>query len=187
MQRWSKLIAKITRSRISGVVDAPQSKSLAIRLLFSALLGKIELHDLHMSDDVMAAISAVEALGVDRTGDLWKSGRSRISGKKSIYLGGSGTTLRMLLPVLAYKGMEVVVDGDETLRKRPLNTIIEWLRENGVTVIGDSLPIRISGKAVSDYVEISGSESSQYISGFMLILSPPRCVKYLRKSEDYFC
>ncbi len=195
MQRWSKLIAKITRSRISGVVDAPQSKSLAIRLLFSALLGKIELHNLHMSDDVMAAISAVEALGVDSTGDLWKSGRTGTSGKNNIYLGGSGTTLRMLLPVLAYKGMDVVVDGDETLRKRPLNTIIEWLRENGVTVIGDRLPIRISGKAVSDYVEISGSESSQYISGFIFallmsgggkinILPPVRSASYIRMTCD---
>ena len=195
MQRWFNLIAKITPSRISGVVDAPQSKSLAIRLLFSSLLGKIELHNLHMSDDVTAAISAVEALGVNRTGDLWQFNREGISGKNRIYLGGSGTTLRMLLPILAYKGVDITVDGDDTLRKRPLNTIIEWLRKNGVTVSGDRLPIRISGKAMSDYVEISGSESSQYISGFIFallmngggkisILPPVRSANYIRMTCD---
>ncbi len=195
MQRWFNLIAKITPSRISGVVDAPQSKSLAIRLLFSSLLGKIELHNLHMSDDVTAAISAVEALGVNRTGDIWQFNREGISGKNSIYLGGSGTTLRMLLPILAYKGVDITVDGDDTLRKRPLNTIIEWLRKNGVTVSGDRLPIRISGKAMSDYVEISGSESSQYISGFIFallmngggkisILPPVRSANYIRMTCD---
>ena len=195
MQRWFNLIAKITPSRISGVVDAPQSKSLAIRLLFSSLLGKIELHNLHISDDVTAAISAVEALGVNRTGDIWQFNREGISGKNRIYLGGSGTTLRMLLPILAYKGVDITVDGDDTLRKRPLNTIIEWLRKNGVTVSGDRLPIRISGKAMSDYVEISGSESSQYISGFIFallmngggkisILPPVRSANYIRMTCD---
>ena len=157
--------AHISPSVIGGRIRAPQSKSIAIRLLFASLLGDVKLDNVEASDDVQAAISAIatvkNALG---------SGDHR---SLSINVAGSGTTLRMLLPVLGFLGINCALTGDQTLEKRPLGVIKTWLEANGAVLSGDRLPLRISGKITTDNVEISGSESSQYISGLIygLLLS----------------
>lgn len=174
--------ATIRPSRISGTVKAPQSKSIAIRLLFSSLLGKVKLEDLEFSDDINAAIRALEKLGVNRHEDEWIAGEfSEDLGK--LNLGGSGTVLRILIPILSCLGIKADLDGDDTLRKRPLTLLVKWLRSNGVEVSDAYLPIRIEGKINTDEIRISASESSQYVSGFIfglllrgggrILLEPP--------------
>lgn len=180
--------AIIKPSRISGHVDAPQSKSIAIRLLFSSLMGKIELKGLEFSDDVSAAARVVEKLGVRREGASYNSGtRPRDLGKLDV--GGSGTVLRFLIPVLACNGIGAHLDGDSSLRRRPLNVLTEWLRSHGVEVSGNSLPLKLEGEINTGEIVISGSESSQYISGFIfgLLLKGGGRIKLLPpvRSESY--
>lgn len=172
--------AVITPSRISGSVAAPQSKSLAIRLLFASLLGRIELEGLEPSDDVKAAIKSLRALGVTGDSGTWERTRNRL-GEVHLDVAGSGTTLRMLIPVLSCLGVEAAIDGDQTLRRRPLGTLAGYLRNNGVEISGDHLPVRVKGRISTDTVEISGAESSQYISGFIygLLLSGGGTVRIL--------
>lgn len=183
--------AVIRPSVISGKIDAPQSKSLAIRLLFASLLGRIELHDLKMSDDVASALRALEAMRVEtpETG-VW-SRSAMPAGLGDLYVGGSGTVLRVLLPILACTGTSGRIDGDETLRKRPLRVLREWFVNHGVEMSDDHLPLSISGRIDTSSVEISGSESSQYITGFIYgllltgggritLIPPVRSVSYLR-------
>lgn len=166
------MIALVRPSRISGSVEAPQSKSIAIRLLFSALLGQIRLENLQQSDDVRAAAEALQSIGVSAGGNLWQR-KSMTATPGTMNLGGSGTTLRMIIPVLSCLGIPASIDGDLTLRNRPIITLSGWLRENGIEISADRLPLKISGKLRTDTVEISGAESSQYISGFIfgLLLS----------------
>ena len=145
--------AHISPSLISGRIKAPQSKSIAIRLLFASLLGDISLDDLEASDDVQAAVKAISSV---------KNAMGN-EGSPSIALNvrGSGTTLRMLLPVLGFLGIDCTLSGDSTLKNRPLGVIKSWLQDNGAALSSDHLPLRISGKITTDNVEISGSESSQ--------------------------
>ncbi len=134
--------------------------------MFASLLGDIRLEYLEISDDVKAALRALNSLGVSyENGKFSKVGGAGISG--TIDVGGSGTVLRFLLPVLSSLGLEATITGDETLRKRPLGILHEFLNSNGVDLSNDHLPLRISGKLDADRIEISGSESSQYISGFI--------------------
>lgn len=157
--------AQVFPSTIKGTVKAPQSKSIAIRLLFAGLLGDIRLDNLQLSEDVKAASDAISAVRTAAASSETHLGTLNIR--------GSGTTLRMLLPVLSFLGLECELRGDQTLEKRPLGVVRSWLEGNGASLSSDHLPLKISGRITTDAVEISGSESSQYISGIIygLLLS----------------
>lgn len=142
--------ALIDRSKVEGRIKAPQSKSLGIRLIFLSLLTRVKLYNYTLSDDIKAALNAVEAI------------KNR---KDYVYVGGSGTTLRMLIPIVAALKLKITIDGDESLKKRPISAILKALRK--LKVSSTSLPITIEGNGLEEETEIEGWESSQYISGLI--------------------
>lgn len=154
--------ARITPSVIRGTVKAPQSKSIAIRLIFAGLLGDIRLEGLEASGDVVSAQNAIS-----RVKDAIASGKSDCG---MLDVGGSGTALRMLLPILSFLGLECEIHGDATLGRRPIGVLKGWMESNGAHLSSDHLPLRMWGKADPGTVEISGAESSQYISGMIYAL-----------------
>ncbi|MEM0340780.1 MAG: 3-phosphoshikimate 1-carboxyvinyltransferase [Acidilobaceae archaeon] len=161
----------IEPSTIKGSIRAPRSKSHAIRLIMSSLIAPTEIYDLPLSDDVQAALRAAKALGtvVEIAGDRVRLiPRERRPERTSLNAGGSATVLRFAIALAATLGIEFELDGDETLRRRPLNAIYEALKVRGVQMTSSRLPLKISGKLPDAYIEIRGSESSQYVSGFML-------------------
>ncbi len=172
--------AKISSSLIQGKIKAPQSKSLGIRLIFLSLLTKVNLNiTQELSDDLLVAKNAVNALKED---------------KDYVYLGGSGTTLRMLIPIVLALGKRIKMDGDETLRKRPLKAIIKALKSARFS--SNSLPLTIEGKLEKE-TEIEGWESSQYISGLIYayhiigggkikIIPPISSRSYIEMTVDLF-
>ncbi|HLI46263.1 MAG TPA: 3-phosphoshikimate 1-carboxyvinyltransferase, partial [Geobacterales bacterium] len=86
--------------------------------------------------------------------------------KSYFYVGSSATCLRFLIPILCVIGGSYVIDGDDQLRKRPLNAIYEALFPYGI-LSSNMLPLKIEGRFKEDEIAIRGDESSQYISGFM--------------------
>jgi len=152
-------------SRVEGRVEAPPSKSWGIRTIFYSLINRVTLSEVPNSDDIAAAINAVKALGVKVEDGSFKF--EEPSSRGYAFVGGSATTLRMLLPVAMVLGVELEVDGDESLRRRPLNEIVNLARRHGLEVTSERLPLKIKGKLKEEEVEISGAESSQYVSGFM--------------------
>ncbi len=181
-------------SRLSGTVKAPQSKSIAIRLLFSSLLGNISLNGLEHSDDVEAAIRVMRAFKVHNNGDSFEKGEFP-NDLGNVDLGGSGTVLRMLLPILACTGISATLTGDASLQKRPLSVLHDLFASSGVEMTGGHLPLKISGRMNAKEVTISGSESSQYISGFIFglllvgggrisLLPPVRSSSYIQMTCD---
>ncbi|MEB2793005.1 MAG: hypothetical protein G5Z42_04865 [Caldisphaeraceae archaeon] len=161
----------IRNSRINGVIPAPQSKSYAIRYIFSSLLTQVRLLNLSLSEDVISAINAVEALNVQYKGGVFsKGGRVKLV-KNYVYLGNSAAVLRFFIPIFSVIGGEVIIDGGPTLRRRPINALIEALSERGIKFSSKRLPLKVSGKLKENYIEVSGRESSQHISGFMIAFS----------------
>ena len=152
-------------SVIRGRVRAPYSKSLGIRTIFYSLLSKVKLSYVPTADDINAAIAAVTALGVKREGNEFVFDSRR--DEAEVYVGGSATTLRMLLPIAAALGVKLKVDGDESLRRRPIREFYSFARKYGIELTSDRLPLTMRGKLNAKEVEISGGESSQYISGLM--------------------
>jgi 3-phosphoshikimate 1-carboxyvinyltransferase len=158
----------IDRSKINGAIKAPRSKSHAIRLIFSSLLSPVEIIDLPNSEDVAASIRAIKALGVSVNGNRFElKGKPRITSEK-LNVGGSATTLRMLLPIITVIGGRIQINGDNTLRRRPLDAIVDALKDRGVYISSSNVPVTIEGKLNDSWIRVRGSESSQYISGYMI-------------------
>jgi len=159
---------RIESSTISGSIRAPRSKSHAIRLVFSSLISPVEIEDLPHSEDVAASIRAVEALGVRVRGSRFEMDGIPSIRVERIYVGGSATTLRMLIPIVSVIGGRIYIEGDQTLRRRPLDAIVEAIRGRGVHITSTRVPVLVEGKLDGNWIEIRGSESSQYISGYMV-------------------
>ncbi|MCW1061078.1 hypothetical protein OJ593_11265, partial [Streptococcus anginosus] len=77
---------------------------------------------------------------------------------------------------------EVVIDGDDAARVRPMDPVVRALRDLGVEVDAASdsagravLPVRVhgQGRLAGGTVNIDSSASSQFISA--LLLAGPRC------------
>jgi 3-phosphoshikimate 1-carboxyvinyltransferase len=147
---------KITPSKLKGKVKAIPSKSDAHRTLICAALsnytdmGKIPLS----SEDVKATAGALKILKGAKVADCKES----------------GSTLRFLLPVAAALGLNVEFTGSGRLPERPMQPMLDLLRDHGCSILGDSLPITISGTLRSGVYKIRGDISSQYISGLLLAL-----------------
>ncbi|QKQ99464.1 3-phosphoshikimate 1-carboxyvinyltransferase [Metallosphaera tengchongensis] len=142
------MIVEIEPSVIRGEVEAPPSKSYGIRYVLLSLLTEVRLENVPESDDVKVALNVVRGIR---------------EGREELHLGGSATTLRMIIPILLTLGRKVKLDGDETLRRRPLNAL-RYMRKAKFS--SNSLPLVVEGQ-LEDETEIEGWESSQYISGLI--------------------
>jgi 3-phosphoshikimate 1-carboxyvinyltransferase len=127
---------------LAGTLRVPGDKSLTHRaLIFAALAegvshieGALDAHDTRATADALAALgtridwpagSTVKVVGT--------GGRFRTS-EAPLDLGNSGTGLRLLAGALAGRDVNVILDGDVSLRKRPMARITAPLRAMGAEV-----------------------------------------------------
>lgn len=102
-------------------------------------------------------------------------------------VGESGLLTRMLLPILSYVSSirnhtkvtsKIVVNGEGTLLKRDLSAAIQSMRNAGTECTGTAkngmngefMPVTIGGGAFNKKFIISGKESSQTVTGFLMAL-----------------
>ena len=120
--------------------DIPGDKSISHRAaLFAALaVGKSRIDNFQVSGVTRPMLLALSSLGVDWQLDshtLTVSGKG-LTGLKSpdspIDCGNSATTLRLLTGAIAAAGISAVLDGSAGLRRRPMERIVEPLRQMGV-------------------------------------------------------
>jgi 3-phosphoshikimate 1-carboxyvinyltransferase len=136
---------RVHPAALAGTVMVTGDKSLSHRcLLIGALMdGPVSVHGLAPSADVAASAEALRRLGVDVTLAPQADGRlagtingpipaADAPGPVMIDCGNSGTTLRLLAGLAAGVGRHVVLDGDESLRRRPVDRILAPLRAMGV-------------------------------------------------------
>ncbi len=170
----------VRKSEINGKVLPPPSKSYTHRAFFAASLSRscIVLNPLY-SGDTLSTLKSCEFLGAKVRAE---DGRALFEGVGDIECSGyinvenSGTTLRILLGLLAQSPGESVVDGDESLRKRPNKTLALALKKLGASVKSKSAdytaPVSVKGKIKGGSVEIR-AESSQFVSSLLFTL--PLC------------
>lgn len=130
---------------LNGTVAVPGDKSISHRaILFSAMAeGTSHLTGVLDSADVRASIDAVKKLGAEvmlekqpdgslagGIGGWGAAGPKQPDGP--IYCANSGTTARLLMGVLAPWDIEVRIEGDEHLSKRPMRRITAPLMKMGV-------------------------------------------------------
>ncbi|TME84833.1 MAG: 3-phosphoshikimate 1-carboxyvinyltransferase [Chloroflexi bacterium] len=129
-------------TRVAGELAVPGDKSIAHRALILAALAQGEswIHGLPEGEDVLATVACLRGLGAN----LQRSGRTtRIRGAGlssfatphgELDCENSGTTMRLLLGVLAGSSISATLDGDASLRRRPMDRVIEPLRTMGARI-----------------------------------------------------
>ncbi len=122
-----------------ATVDLPGDKSVSHRVfLLSAIAsGTTRISGANDGADVRATIQALRALGVsiEHSGDVFLvHGTERLRApSRPIDCANSGTTMRLLAGLLAGR-VSAVLDGDASLRRRPMRRIVEPLRRLGAEV-----------------------------------------------------
>lgn len=142
---------------LDGSIRVPGDKSISHRsILFSAMAeGTSRVSGVLDSEDVRSTIGAVTALGAEVTLEKMPDGslQGGVTGwgaagpkqpSEPIYCGNSGTTVRLLMGVLAPWDIRVTLTGDASLCKRPMRRIALPLTKMGASfepVGQDTLPI----------------------------------------------
>jgi 3-phosphoshikimate 1-carboxyvinyltransferase len=167
--------APLAKSAISAQISIPGSKSLTNReLVLSALAsGPSEILNPLDSRDSNLMIQALKQLGseIESTPNSLRITPRPISGPAQIDCGLAGTVMRFVPPVAALGKGEISFDGDVAARSRPMKTTVDSLRVLGVEVSGSGLPFTIhgTGEVVGGELSIDASESSQFVSGLLLV------------------
>lgn len=157
----------------------PGSKSITNRALVLAALaeGESRLEGVLHSDDTRHMRAGLEALGVriedvDATTLVVHGGRSRLRRPdRALFIGNSGTTVRFLAAVAALVDGPVRLEGDEAMSRRPIQDLVDGLRQLGVKVDCPTgcPPLTVhGGKLPAGRVSMPGGRSSQYFSALLL-------------------
>jgi 3-phosphoshikimate 1-carboxyvinyltransferase len=142
-------------SRLRGRLELPGDKSIGHRaLIVNALAGGPAVVEMQSPGrDVLSTVACLRALGVDVAMDTnGPITRFTITGTPSrdatLDCGNSGTTMRLVAGALAGLPLRVVLDGDASLRSRPMERVAALLRAAGaeVTTTDGHAPITVIGR-----------------------------------------
>ncbi|MDE2069826.1 MAG: 3-phosphoshikimate 1-carboxyvinyltransferase [Gammaproteobacteria bacterium] len=125
---------------MQGRIRVPGDKSISHRaLLLGAMArGETQVSNFLESQDCLATLNALRVLGVQM--DHAPTGHVRIQGAgadglrvpvRTLDCGNSGTSMRLLSGVLAGQPFAATLDGDDSLRHRPMQRVIEPLTRMG--------------------------------------------------------
>lgn len=161
--------------RVRGSVVAPPSKSYTHRAHLLGLLseGATRVSDALRSEDPRATLGAVRALGARVTdGDvivIESDGVVRAP-RGTIDCLNSGTTMRLLAAIASLAEGESTLDGDASLRRRPMQPLLDALGALGVksTSAGGKAPFTVRGPLRGGRATLPGDMSSQFVSALLL-------------------
>jgi 3-phosphoshikimate 1-carboxyvinyltransferase len=153
--------------KINKTISVPGDKSISHRAIMIGALanGQTTITNFLASADCLATIECLRKMGADiqMTNDQCQMSNECkiiINGKglhgleqpkEELYVGNSGTTIRLLSGILAGQDFTTIITGDESIQKRPMLRVAKPLREMGASFEGriekENLfaPLRISG------------------------------------------
>lgn len=142
---------------LRGRMRVPGDKSVSHRSVMLGALaeGVTEVSGFLEGEDCLATIGAFRAMGVRIDGPA--DGRVTVHGvglhglrapREPLYLGNSGTSMRLLAGLMAGQSFDVTMTGDASLTRRPMKRVAEPLRTMGAAIetsASGTPPLRISG------------------------------------------
>lgn len=168
---------------VDAVVAVPGSKSASNRALIlaaiadgpSTITGLLDARDTQL---MMAGLrllgNEVHVIDHDPVGNVTAAVTPHfMRGPAAIDVGLAGTVMRFLPPAACLAHGEITFDGDAHARRRPMATVIESLKDLGVTIHDRGtgrLPFMIeaTGEVTGGEVFVNASKSSQFISGLLI-------------------
>lgn len=128
--------------RLSGTITIPPDKSIAHRAAIFSSVSKFVTHlsNFPKADDPQSTLWCIKQLGVPVATEgseveIRGVGRNGLhSPINSLDCGNSGTTMRLMAGLLAGAGVPSTLDGDTSLRSRPMKRIVDPLRKMDLSI-----------------------------------------------------
>lgn len=146
-------------TQIKGELVPPGDKSISHRAVIFGSISKGTSSYTHFlqSEDCLHTMQAFQAMGVSIRLDE-KQGRLEIDGaglhglkapERELYLGNSGTSMRLLMGLLSGQRFEVTLTGDDSLSSRPMKRVTVPLKQMGAQIKGGDkgnfAPLQVRG------------------------------------------
>jgi len=167
---------RVEKSELGGKLTCPTLTSYTHRAIFLASLAidKSIIKNILSSGDTNATINACKNFGVeikDVGDDITVTSASVLKlQSNTIDAANSGTTIRIATAISALAIDKIVLTGDSSLKKRPMQPLLDALESLGAKCSSSNgnPPISVSGEIKGGEVKIPGDISSQFISALMI-------------------
>lgn len=187
--------------RLSGRIRVPGDKSISHRsiMLGSIAEGKTEISGFLEGEDSLATLKAFRSMGVQIEGP--DNGKVVIHGvglhglsapAGPLYLGNSGTSMRLLSGLLAGQAFDVELTGDHSLNGRPMRRVTDPLAEMGAqirTTQQGTAPLHIRGGQSLTGIHYDMPVASAQVKSCVLLAglyaSGPTCVYEPAPTRDH--
>jgi 3-phosphoshikimate 1-carboxyvinyltransferase len=176
-----KSVSSHQSTALTGRIRAPGDKSISHRSIMLGALatGRTTVSGLLEGADILATAGAMRALGatVTRTGGgTWSIDGVGAAGLQSpdavIDCGNAGTGVRLIMGVASAYDITVTFTGDESLRSRPMNRVLDPLRLMGVSADaqdGGRLPCTICSTGQLTAIDYSPPKASAQVKSCVLL------------------
>jgi 3-phosphoshikimate 1-carboxyvinyltransferase len=169
---------------IEAVISVPGSKSLTNRAMILAAMaqGRSVIDSALLSDDTRYMAEALRTLGfvVETDAEQCRITIGGLGGRipsagADLFIGGAGTAMRFLVPMLTLGDGRFRIDGNQRMRQRPIGPLLDAMQRLGASVyserdnncppvIVDASRSRFSGGQTS----IDARVSSQFVSAMLM-------------------
>jgi len=166
--------------KLKGTIQVPGDKSISHRaVMFGALAnGTTTIEGFLPGADCLSTISCFRSMGIEieQQGD-----KVTVQGKgwyglqepaEHLEVGNSGTTIRLMAGIMSTQPFHVVMEGDESIAKRPMRRVIGPLRQMGAKIDGrkdgEFTPLSIRGGELQAISYQSPVASAQVKSAILL-------------------
>lgn len=165
---------------LNGTIKVPGDKSISHRaVMFGSIAeGKTTINGFLTGEDCLSTISCFKKLGVNivQENEHVTVEGNGIAGlrpsSEDLYVGNSGTTIRLMLGILANTPFTSVLTGDDSIAKRPMNRVTKPLKQMGAEIqgneSGNKVPLQIKGGNVKGIHYRSPIASAQVKSAIIL-------------------
>ena len=163
---------------LRGELEVPGDKSVGHRAVIMGAVarGETRIANLSRGADNSSTVAAFRRMGVrfrredDELCIEGKGWDGLQAPRETIDCGNSGTTMRLLAGLLAGRSFDVRLDGDDSLRTRPMKRVIEPLTRMGARVTGKEgrAPLEIRGGRLQGIEYASPVASAQVKSAVLL-------------------
>lgn len=166
---------------LRGRLRVPGDKSISHRciMLGSIAAGVTEVTGFLEGEDSLATLAAFRAMGVQIDGP--EQGALRIHGvglyglkapTEALYLGNSGTSMRLLSGLLAGQAFDSELTGDASLSRRPMKRVTDPLASMGAritTPAQGTAPLHIQGQGKLKAIEYTLPVASAQVKSCLLL------------------
>jgi 3-phosphoshikimate 1-carboxyvinyltransferase len=172
----------INKKQIRGTINVPGDKSITHRAIILSAIARGESTIKNYLDglDCRNTLLCMQALGVDiekRDSSLLKIKGRGINGlrssRRTLDVGNSGTTMRLLSGLLCGQRFDSILDGDDSIRKRPMQRVIQPLSQMNGRIKGlfdeNFAPLNIIGNQLMQGIDYTLPVASAQVKSAVLL------------------